>query len=250
MALFSKKQDKQKTPAERAVDMERQFFNEYLREELQSHARRFFEDIIKENGEHFKQELQQTVAQVNEDLKKHVVSQLDSVISQINLDIKQYVTSQLNEQFVEYSEAMKQAQDAVKESLTKSAESLHEQHRQLSESLQRNAADQEKALEDVLHENTARLSAMRQAQDTALRSLNEGAEALRAQHEYLSETLEKNVDEQQDILLKAFESNMARIVEHYLLEAVGDQYDLKSQLPAIMKQLERNKQVIADDMKL
>ena len=43
---------------------------------------------------------------------------------------------------------------------------------------------------------------------------------------------------------------MARIIEHYLLEALGDQYDLKAQLPAIIQQLETNKQAIVDDMKL
>ena len=43
---------------------------------------------------------------------------------------------------------------------------------------------------------------------------------------------------------------MAAIVERYLLGALGDQYDLKAQLPAIIKQMEENKQAIADDMKL
>ena len=43
---------------------------------------------------------------------------------------------------------------------------------------------------------------------------------------------------------------MAQVVEHYLLGALGDQYDVKAQLPSIIKQLEDNKQVIVDDMKL
>jgi hypothetical protein len=52
------------------------------------------------------------------------------------------------------------------------------------------------------------------------------------------------------MLVTAFESNMAQIVEHYLLGALGDQYDLKAQLPSIIKQMEANKDVIVEDMKL
>lgn len=43
---------------------------------------------------------------------------------------------------------------------------------------------------------------------------------------------------------------MARIVENYLVAAIGEQYNLKSQLPSIIKQLEENKQAIVDDIKL
>ena len=66
----------------------------------------------------------------------------------------------------------------------------------------------------------------------------------------MAETLEANAAKQQEILAKAFEENMAQVIEHYLLGALGDQYDLKAQLPAIIKQMEENKQAIVDDMKL
>ena len=52
------------------------------------------------------------------------------------------------------------------------------------------------------------------------------------------------------MMVDSFQDNMAQIVEHYLLGALGDQFDIKSQLPSIIKQLEENKQAIADDMKL
>lgn len=52
------------------------------------------------------------------------------------------------------------------------------------------------------------------------------------------------------MLVDAFEQNMAQIIEHYLLGALGDQYDLKAQLPSIIKQMQDNKQAIVDDMKL
>jgi hypothetical protein len=55
---------------------------------------------------------------------------------------------------------------------------------------------------------------------------------------------------QEEALINGFESNMARIIEQYLLGALGDQYDLKAQLPSIIGQMEANKQAIVDDMKL
>jgi len=58
------------------------------------------------------------------------------------------------------------------------------------------------------------------------------------------------VASQEEMLVGAFQSNMAAIVEHYLLGALGDQYDLKAQLPAIIKQMDENKKAIVDDMQL
>ena len=43
---------------------------------------------------------------------------------------------------------------------------------------------------------------------------------------------------------------MAKIIEHYVLLSLGDQFDLKAQLPYIIKQMETNKQNIIEDMRL
>jgi hypothetical protein len=43
---------------------------------------------------------------------------------------------------------------------------------------------------------------------------------------------------------------MGEIVEHYVLLALGDQFDLKDQLPYILKQMEANKKEIIEDMRL
>jgi hypothetical protein len=43
---------------------------------------------------------------------------------------------------------------------------------------------------------------------------------------------------------------MAVVVEHYLLGALGEQYDMKAQLPMIIKQMDANKKAMMDDMKL
>jgi len=250
MGLFSKKQVDEPTQDEVADDAERDFLDETFREELRNHGRWYFEKVIKENGTLFKKELDATVAQISVELEEHVIKQLDASITQINTELKEHVTQRLDEQFAEYGKAMQEAQQFTLESLTRSAHDLQEQHQKLAETLKKSISDQEEALNKVSSENVTRMDAMKDAQDKALVSLNESAKALQEQHDQMGETLKKNVADQQEILVNAFEGNMAHIVEHYLLDAVGDQYDMKSQLPSIIQQMDENKQAIVDDMKL
>ena len=92
--------------------------------------------------------------------------------------------------------------------------------------------------------------ALRSAQIAALKWLNQSAEKLQDQYQEINTMLEKQVTEQHDRLIQAFESNMASTVEHYILEALGDQFDMKAQMPGIIKQLADNKQAMVDDIKL
>jgi hypothetical protein len=92
--------------------------------------------------------------------------------------------------------------------------------------------------------------AMKAAQDLALSTLQKTAEDVELQRTQLAEALKKGTDARQMALLKIYEENMAKIVEHYVLQALGDQFDLKSQLPYIIAQMESNKAKIAEDMRL
>ena len=91
---------------------------------------------------------------------------------------------------------------------------------------------------------------MKEAQETALKTINDSVQELEEQSKHLDEKLQATVARQEEILVDAFQGNMAHIIEHYLLGALGDQYDMKAQLPSIIKRMEENKQAIADDMKL
>lgn len=84
----------------------------------------------------------------------------------------------------------------------------------------------------------------------AVESLSHSVEALQKQHDTLKNTLEKSIQAQQDVFVEAFKNNMAQVIEHYVLDALSGQYDLKEQLPSIMQQLDEKKQAIVDDMKL
>lgn len=92
--------------------------------------------------------------------------------------------------------------------------------------------------------------AMHEAQTLALSSLQKTAEEIETQRQALAEALKADVAEREEALLRVYEENMAKIIEHYLLQALGNQFDLKSQLPYIIKEMEANKKAIMEDMRL
>lgn len=49
-------------------------------------------------------------------------------------------------------------------------------------------------------------------------------------------------------MIKRFEENMASVVNHYVLAAIGDQIDLNDQLEYILSDLEENKEAIIRDI--
>lgn len=250
MGIFHHKQQAQKPSDDDAAQSEEHYFDEYFREELRNRGRWYFEKVINENGVLFKEDLDATIAQINVELKDHVTKQLDAAIAQVNADLKDHVTKQVDTQFAEYTKTMKSAQDAALQSMTQSAQALQEQHKKLSETLQKHVADQDALLHHAFDENKAQVATMRDSQQVALEWLKHSVQVMQEHYQQLGATLQKNVSEQEEMLVGAFESNMAQIVEHYLLGALGDQYDLKAQLPSIIKQMEANKQTIVDDMKL
>ena len=151
-------------------------FNNEFREELRNRGRLKFEKIIDENAMFLKQDLDMTISQLNEYMKKEIGAKLDT-------------------EFTQYAKAMKEAQEL------------------------------------------------------ALAKLQETAEDVEAQRAALGEALEKAVAEREAALVQAYDANMAKVVEHYVLQALGDQFELKDQLPYIIKQMEENKQDIMEDMR-
>src|SRR5690606_35302606 len=138
------------------------------------------------------------------------------------------------------------AQESVMSSLNDNVESSRQQSKQLKEKLEQSVAQLEADMRRVFEESKARIDAANQEQDSTLKTLSASASNLESQYQQLSDTIQKSVDQQKDMMVGAFTEHMARIIDHYLLEALGDQYDVKAQLPGIIEQLQQNKQVIAD----
>lgn len=247
MGLFASK----KKPADDdAAAIEQHFMDANFREELRNHARLYFDKVIDENGKLFKSDLDATVTQLNADVKDHVTTQIDMAIAEIKTELKGHVAQQLDTQFAEYSKSMKEAQETALQAMTQSAQAVQQQHQQLATSLQQSLTDQETTLAAAFEDSKAQISKMKDTQALTLQWLASSVQALQQQHEQLEQMIQQNVVAQEDRILSLFEQNMAAIVEHYLLGALGDQYDLKAQLPSIIKQMEANKQAIVDDMKL
>lgn len=233
-------------PSSDETDGPLHFFDEYFREELRRKGREYFEKVIDENGLIFKKDLNATVTQVNADLKDHVTKQLDEAIEHINTE----VNKQLDEQFVEFGKSMKEAQDEALKSLNQKAEALLQQHQQLADTLQKSVAAQEASMAGLFENNKARITAMNEAQVLALQWMSRSVKSLEEQNQQLGDALQKSVTSQKELLVNGFEQNMAQVIEHYLLGALGEQYDLKAQLPSIMKQMEANKDTMVEDIKL
>jgi hypothetical protein len=92
--------------------------------------------------------------------------------------------------------------------------------------------------------------AMNDAQELALTSLRKTANEVEEQRVALSNALKADVAAREEQMLKLYEDNMAQIVEYYVLQTLGDQFDLKAQMPYILEQMENNKEAIIKDMRL
>lgn len=226
------------------------FFDDSFREELRNHGRWYFEKVIKENGELFKQDLDATITQIHTDLVEHTNMRLDSALVQMNDELKVHVTKQIDDKFAQHSKELQEAQDIALRQMTASAQEVQQQHKKLSEQLQQKIAEQEQLLGSMFEDNKVQITKMKDTQGLALQWLAQSVKSLQEQHQQLTSELQKNVAEQESMLVDVFQQNMARVIEHYLLTIMGEQYDLKAQLPSIIKQMEANKQAMADDMKL
>lgn len=250
MGLFQHKMPANNSGDTEVSDSEQHFFDEYFREELRNHGRWYFEKIISENGSAFKKDLDATVERVNSEAKEYLTKQIDIMLERIGENLTTHVTSKMDEQISQHNKAIKEAQDKALEEIHDSVTSLREQHKSFTEKLEKNVAEQEERTTSAIAQYDARMTAMKEAQDAAIESINQSTQTLKERQQEMAERLEANVTKQESMLVDAFQENMARTVEHYLLDALGDQYDLKAQLPAIIKQLEENKQAIMDDVRL
>ncbi len=231
MGLFqSKHHPKNGAPIDETSDGVQRFFDGYF-EELKKRGDAYFTSAFETNATAFKEDLEKTSARISVELKEHMAQRLDDL-------------------FVENGKAMKDAQDLATQAVTRSTEALQQQQKQLGDDMQRDIAEQRALLKAAFDENKAHVEAMRQTQAAAVEWLNKSAQAMQEQHQQLLEAMRQDVANQQKMVMEAFDANMAQVVEHYLLDALSDQYDLKAQLPSIIKQMEANKQAMADDIAL
>ncbi|HET8671129.1 MAG TPA: hypothetical protein VFM05_11025 [Candidatus Saccharimonadales bacterium] len=91
-------------------------------------------------------------------------------------------------------------------------------------------------------------SAIADAKQLAVESIEKTKETIDEQRAALTSQLEKEVSDEKARRIKRFDENMADVVNHYVLAAIGNQIDLNDQLEYILGELEANKQAILEDV--
>lgn len=248
MGLFHKQ--KKSDDAVASAAQEAAFLDANFREELRNHARLYFDTVLTENGTLFKQELDAVVEDIKTELKTHVVHQLSETLEEVSGHLKTHLTTQFDEQFKQHQTVIQEAQARALEDMKASAEKVGADHRQLVAHIGEQMNAQQTMLGEMLEAHKTDVATAKQAQDQTLSWLKQSADLLGQQYQELHTTLAQQVKVQEDRLVGAFESNMAQIIEQYVTAAIGDQYDLKAQLPAIIQNMEAKKQAMTDDMKV
>ncbi len=86
------------------------------------------------------------------------------------------------------------------------------------------------------------------AKQLAIESIQKTQTTIEQQRELLTQQLNQQLATEKSRSMSRFEAHMAEIVNHYVLEAVGEQIDLSEQLEFILSQMERNKEAIIKDI--
>ena len=86
------------------------------------------------------------------------------------------------------------------------------------------------------------------AKQLAMDSIQKTNDAIDEQRKTLSVQVQKEYIDEKARLIRQFEVNMAEIINHYVLSAIGNQIDLNEQLEFILSDLEANKKAIIEDI--
>jgi hypothetical protein len=86
------------------------------------------------------------------------------------------------------------------------------------------------------------------AKQIALGSIEKTITTIDQQREFMEQQLQSQAQANKKRILDQFQKDMAGIVNHYVIAAIGNQIDLTDQLEYILSELEANKQAIIEDI--
>jgi hypothetical protein len=87
------------------------------------------------------------------------------------------------------------------------------------------------------------------AKQIALDSIEKTTLTIEQQRQFLKQQLQTQFQAQKNRILTQFETEMASIINHYILRAIGSQIDLGDQLDYILAEMEASKQAMIEDIK-
>lgn len=91
---------------------------------------------------------------------------------------------------------------------------------------------------------------IKDVQQAAVESINSTVASAQQQQTLLVQKMQEDTNTQKAKIMTDFEKNMAEIVNQYILSAVGNEIDLKEQLPFILREMEAQKDDMRKDMLL
>ena len=86
------------------------------------------------------------------------------------------------------------------------------------------------------------------AKELAIESIQKTNDAIDEQRKVMGQQVQEEMTAEKKQLIEHFETNMADIINHYVLAAVGNQIDLSDQLDYILADMEANKKAIIEDI--
>lgn len=87
------------------------------------------------------------------------------------------------------------------------------------------------------------------AKQIAMDSIEKTVTTIEEQRQFLEKQMQAQSQAQKDRIVSRFETEMAGIINHYIMRAIGEQIDLSDQLEFILSEMEANKQAIIEDIK-
>ena len=142
------------------------------------------------------------------------------------------------------------AQDALVSQLQTAANNADQQIDQLAQAMRHNVSTQATRFSKVYQDNLDRATKSGEVQERMIQSLGDSVGALEQQYQQLSQLLDESLSKQKQMVVDVIHENMSRIVEHYVINALGSQLDVKDQMPLILRQMEQNKQAMLEDMSI
>ncbi len=92
-------------------------------------------------------------------------------------------------------------------------------------------------------------NAISSAKELAVESIEKTKTTIDQERQALVTQLAKEVAEEKDRRVKQFEERMAQVINHYVLDAIGNQIDLNDQLDYILSEMETHKAAILEDIR-
>lgn len=90
---------------------------------------------------------------------------------------------------------------------------------------------------------------VRDAKDIAIEAIKKTNQAIEEERKALNQQIQTEVATQKKQALDRFASDMADIINHYLLEALGKELEPGTEVNLVIAELQKNKQAIIEDLK-